>query len=105
VVKEPARAGSTTLVVENAAGFPESGVVKIGNDLAIDYTRTGNVLSLSSPLKNNVPAGTVVTIGDSRVIRVIGEGSGCSLSAPESGHGFIPALGWLLIGFAVLRRR
>jgi len=66
-VTQAATAGSTSLVLDNAASFPASGFILINNQL-IAYTKSGNTLNLEDPLDGNASPGQTVFLAEAPVI-------------------------------------
>jgi hypothetical protein len=105
IVAQAASAGSKTLVVVDASTFPPAGYIKVGSDPAINYARTGNVLSLGSPLKSDVQAGDHIQVGNGLIVGAIGKGSGCAVQPGTPGSSNALLVGLALMLCARTRRR
>lgn len=62
-VTTAAAAGATTVVLADASRFPDSGWVQLGAIVRVEYAaKSGNSLTLSAPLAQQVPAETIAAV-------------------------------------------
>jgi cell division septation protein DedD len=104
-VAEDAEEGDRQLVLVDASAFPAAGIIQVGtfvNELSYS-NKTGNTLTLTTPLTAGVSAGTPVTLIAGIVF--FDDDDGCNIAAQGSTNS--KAL-WLLVpllGVVALRRR